>query len=1310
MFKLSLKLILALSLFISISQNSVADNYPKREMRSVWLATAWGLDWPASKGVGSDYEASQKAEMTQILDELKENNFNAVFFQVRSRSDAMYKSSYEPWSSDLVSTRGNTPTYDPLEWIVAECHKRGMECHAYINPFRFWTVTTYSPLPSTAQDLEVINAGWLLSYNDYYFLDPSNSAVRTRIKNVCEEIVRNYDVDGIVFDDYFYANSLPEGGDYDYDTWKNSGTTLSQADWRRENINTVVKLIYDMIQGTKPYVKFGIAPAGVAKASAATYGISTTDISLASDWQYDQIYSDPLAWLNAGTIDYISPQIYWGCEYTLPHNQFDVLNKWWAGVAEHFNRHYYPSIDLKGSGSNKITSSSVASTTSTDYTVIQTTFDEYVNEVKYSREDCAFNSPGSVFFCTDYVTSTTNSAFAPYLKSNIYQNKAITPAINWKSTTNPGKPQNLAYTSGTLNWDASVMDATFNTGMRYAVYAIPLTVNPVEAASSVHTTDGGFKSEYLLDITYTNTFDVSSYSSDTYWYAVTIVDRYGNEWEASTINAPASIPVTVALSSPATGNTISTTSEVFSWTGDIDASFTFEISDNTDFSNIVFTQTTNNYSVTVSAGIFEENKTYYWRVTAKKTGYVNSTTEAWSFITPTLPTFTFALTSPTDGATINNQTQAFSWEAVENGSYVIEIATEPTFASPTISAATTSNSYNLSTNDLNGSSTYYWRVIASCDGYKNATSETRTFITPEEITWTKPILYCPYDESSLSSDISFVASKSYVETGDIIEYGDAYYLEISKTDDFSELYFSGYTNWQDETSSDGTIWLQYTLPISYFANGTYYWRVRATKSGWKDGVSDSRKFSITGQSDTPGSSETTYKLVRENHEYAHKSYMINGVLYRYTLTNLWIRTDELENGLGQTETSSNYRGFCARSAKYGDQNGKDILWVIGRNGSVGFLDKYDASTGEYIGKLSLSGNYATNYSPCNDVFLDASGNLCIMNLTLGTSANAANNTIQIATVDPLTGVATSRFSQVVSERIDHAHIYGDITSGEAYIYAVSPSSTVYRWELNNGEVVDAQTQSISSFYPTAQTAFGTAPRIYPYSDEYFYVDGSYTSFTLYKWGLASPYASFATSTANAPSGNQANGGTFFFHDNRHYLVYVSSSFENKDTDVANYKFAVATATEHTDWSNFQHQWTIPTANIGDVKNSGGDYGALVDYLQYDAFSGLAKTSDSGYDLTKIFLYVPGNGMAAYALTQHIVTGDEAITIEDIEIAVDGQEITFGCDVDDAQLYTLSGIMIGAIENSSSIEKPTIKGVYLLRVTVGDTTATYKIII
>lgn len=471
----------------------------KREVRSVWMATVWALDWPSS----TSSTTAQKNEMVKYLDVLQKNNFNAVYFQVRTMSDAFYKSSYEPWSSYLTGTRGKDPGWDPLAFVVEECHKRGMECHAWVNPYRFSTGSNWS----TAQDQALKSAGMLLAYTKSdgkttTILNPGLESVRKRIVDVCKEIISNYDVDGLVFDDYFYPEGIPVTSSAgDYDLWQKSGASMTFGDWRRNNVNQMVADVYKMVQQQKPYVRFGISPAGAACTSAAVaakHGIDRCPV--ASDRQYDGIFSDPVAWLEAGTIDYISPQLYWKTNHKT--NPFGPMTKWWSYVAKHFGRHHYASHSISFLNSSNTTSD----------------WEEIGKQVQFSRDYTENEAPGAVFYSAAYVTGKKQSGFGEWLQVNKFQNKALTPAIDWKKS-DLEKVQVSA-----LNKRATVLSWTGVDNVRYSVYAVPESVN-------VETLDSNIPAEYLLGVSYKTTYTMPDDKKSGYNYAVCVLDRYGNEYE-----------------------------------------------------------------------------------------------------------------------------------------------------------------------------------------------------------------------------------------------------------------------------------------------------------------------------------------------------------------------------------------------------------------------------------------------------------------------------------------------------------------------------------------------------------------------------------------------------------------------------------------------------------------------------------------------------------------------------------------------------------------------------------------------------------
>ena len=502
MMKRLLLLLIAIAVTAGISAN--ADEAQKREMRAAWIATVYRIDWPTTTNNAS----AQKAELNAYLDNFKAQNFNAVFLQVRTMCDAFYQSSYEPWSSYLTGTRGKDPGYDPLAYAVEQCHARGIQCHAWVNPYRWSTGTNWN----TPQDQELKNSGMLLAYNNgsntYTILNPGLPAARERIVNVIREIITNYDVDGIIFDDYFYPSGIPTNSNAgDYNLWNDSGVDMTFADWRRNNVNMMVRDVYNMIQDEKPEVRFGISPAGVAgtaSTSAGAHGV--TPCPTGSDWQYNGIFSDPLAWLEQGTIDYISPQLYWLTSH--PTNPFGPLTDWWSYIAQHYGRHHYAShsVTFLAEGSNNTNG-----------------WAEVTQQINYSRQYTENNAPGVVLYSAKNVNGQNGgvAGLGNYLANNAFQHPAMIPALTWKTAPGYGAPADLAQDGANLTWTSQE-----GTLVKYSVYAVPSDITIEDAASNAF---DGIKSDYLLGVTYKPAYILPSEYLSGYWYAVCVIDGYGNE-------------------------------------------------------------------------------------------------------------------------------------------------------------------------------------------------------------------------------------------------------------------------------------------------------------------------------------------------------------------------------------------------------------------------------------------------------------------------------------------------------------------------------------------------------------------------------------------------------------------------------------------------------------------------------------------------------------------------------------------------------------------------------------------------------------
>jgi len=573
-----------------------ADKYIKREVRGAWMATVYCIDWPSEQGYGYAIRNTQKKEMINYLDALQEANLNAIYFQVRPMADALYKSKYEPWSSYITGTRGRNPGWDPLAFVVDECHKRGMECHAWVNPYR-WASSASGW--STAQDQQLKDNDMLISYTNSngattIILNPALEATRERIVNVCRDLIQNYDLDGIIFDDYFYPSGMPtDNTAEDYDDYKASSSRLSFADWRRENVNHMVADVYDMIQEENPSMKFGISPAGAACTDAtvaAKHGISKCPV--ASDWQYNGIFSDPVAWLEEGTIDYISPQIYWKTNHST--NPFGPLTKWWSYVAKHFKRHHYASHSLTFLQSSNTTS---------DWT-------EVGKQLQYSRQYTENKAPGAIYYSACDIDGKKVKGMGQWLLENKYQHPSLPPAIDWKDVFPRSKVRHLTFDGKTLTWDEEP-------NVRYTVYAIPDDVSNEAAASS---TSGGILADYLLAAIYTNSYAVPSEYQTGYHFAVCIMDRSSNEYEPRFTNEAegdyAPVPTLIWPEDKA----VFRPGVEFVWAvSENVGSYTIDVSRNRSFTDIVLTASSGWYAeperlILTTANEMWQEGVYYWRV------------------------------------------------------------------------------------------------------------------------------------------------------------------------------------------------------------------------------------------------------------------------------------------------------------------------------------------------------------------------------------------------------------------------------------------------------------------------------------------------------------------------------------------------------------------------------------------------------------------------------------------------------------------------------------------------------------------------
>jgi len=336
MLRLSLAACAALCLFTT--NLTAAENPPplKREFRGVWVATVSNIDWPSKPGLPAD---EQKQELIAILDKAVELRLNAVIFQVRPMADALYESKLEPWSSFLTGEMGKSPGYDPLLFAVTEAHKRGLELHAWFNPYRARHPTCKSQ--ATADHITKRRPDIAKAYGTHYWMNPTHPDVQDHSIAVLLDVVKRYDIDGIHIDDYFYpykekdatGKLIPFPDDDTWETYQKAGGKLTRDDWRRDAVNTFVKRMYTEAKKAKPWVKVGISPFGIWRPGNPP-GIAGLD-------QFAELYADAKLWFNEGWVDYFCPQLYW--PIAQGKQSFPKLLEWWAGENTK-KRHLWPGL------------------------------------------------------------------------------------------------------------------------------------------------------------------------------------------------------------------------------------------------------------------------------------------------------------------------------------------------------------------------------------------------------------------------------------------------------------------------------------------------------------------------------------------------------------------------------------------------------------------------------------------------------------------------------------------------------------------------------------------------------------------------------------------------------------------------------------------------------------------------------------------------------------------------------------------------------------------------------------------------------
>ncbi len=513
-------IIYLLSFFISIAVAN-AQIAPKRELRATWFSTFLNLDWPST---ATRSVQQVKDSVVKMLDLQLQTGINAIYFQVRNECDAVYPSSIEPWSASVTGTQGIAPAtnFDPLQFMIDECRKRGIEIHAWFNPYR--AVNNYNSIGSYASShVAKQHPEWLLAQGSLRILNPGIPAVREYVLSVVMDVLRRYDVDGIHYDDYFYPYPGAGGASRfnDNATFATYARGFSnQNDWRRDNINLFIQRSYDSIKAIKPWVKFGVSPFGIWQnqrndaAGSATNGLQS----------YSDVYADTKKWLQLGWVDYVTPQIYWSTGFNTA--SYSVLVPWWNNNA--YGRHVYV-----GHAVYKINADADRDPNWYNSSQIN-------KQIRLNRSYS--NIHGSTFFRSQYFSSNPLK-FRDSLTEHLYTTPALLPTMPWRDNVAPQTVKNLTATIRNnhvqLSWSAPVaVNNELNKVRQFVVYRFNNNAIDLNDADAIQLITGNAQ---------TTTYTDSNLIPADYYYVVTALDRFHNESDPGTVVKASFIPITQVI-------------------------------------------------------------------------------------------------------------------------------------------------------------------------------------------------------------------------------------------------------------------------------------------------------------------------------------------------------------------------------------------------------------------------------------------------------------------------------------------------------------------------------------------------------------------------------------------------------------------------------------------------------------------------------------------------------------------------------------------------------------------------------------------
>jgi uncharacterized lipoprotein YddW (UPF0748 family) len=416
---------------------------PPREFRAVWIATVYNIDWPRSRTASV---ATQQTQLRDLITRAANNNMNAIIMQIRPAGDALYQSSLEPWSFYLTGREGRAPSplWDPLAFAITEAHARGIELHAWLNPYRA-KAGTYTHATNHAST-RIRTVPYPAASTSISWFDPGDQAVQDHSHAIVMDLLTRYDVDAIHFDDYFYP--YPSGTEAfpdtpTYQAYQSGGGQLSLSNWRRDSVSRFIQRIQTSMRATKPTVKFGISPFGIWQPGNPS-GITGLDA-------FSSLYADSRLWFNSGWVDYLSPQLYW--EIADPGQEFPKLLDWWK-LQNTRSRHLWPGLH-----------------TSNIYDVDKDwPVTEITNQITTTRQS---GVPGHIHY-NEGGFRLNSKGIADTLRTGLYLNDALVPASPWLDSVPPPAPtvtsaRPSAASAWTLNWTPGVGEASWVWAVQYRI-------------------------------------------------------------------------------------------------------------------------------------------------------------------------------------------------------------------------------------------------------------------------------------------------------------------------------------------------------------------------------------------------------------------------------------------------------------------------------------------------------------------------------------------------------------------------------------------------------------------------------------------------------------------------------------------------------------------------------------------------------------------------------------------------------------------------------------------------------------------------